>query len=141
MFTLLQYSPHNNNVFSALFDSGVCQASFSTTMRGLYLPISVFLAVDMGQATSVTKQFSVHSGPAYLCAWHPTMENWIASSGRDKKIKVREGGREGEGACCDINDKLANVNLLMLRCLLSLSRYTWCLLLLNIGGCICVYFY
>ena len=30
----------------------------------------------------------MHSGPAYSCSWHPTVEHWIASSGRDKKIMV-----------------------------------------------------
>lgn len=35
------------------------------------------------------KQISIHSGPAYCCAWHPEQEYWIMSAGRDKMIKVR----------------------------------------------------
>ena len=34
------------------------------------------------------KQFTAHTGPAFSLDWHPEEKHWIATSGRDKTIKV-----------------------------------------------------
>lgn len=57
----------------------------------LDLCISVYMCQqiwDRRHAGKPNKQFSVHSGPAYCCSWHPEMSHWIMSAGRDKMIKV-----------------------------------------------------
>jgi len=62
----------NDNYFAACFDNGM-----------------LYIWDRRRTGENPMKQISIHSGPAYCCAWHPEQENWIMSAGRDKMIKVR----------------------------------------------------
>ncbi|KAL9893205.1 GATOR complex protein WDR24 [Glossina fuscipes] len=65
----VKFSPHCNNVFSAVSENGTVQLW------------------DLRRGEKCLLQFTAHSGPIYTCDWHST-NNWLATGSRDKQIKV-----------------------------------------------------
>ncbi|XP_019853625.1 PREDICTED: WD repeat-containing protein 24-like [Amphimedon queenslandica] len=66
----VQYNHHNDHLFAACYESGVCQIW------------------DRRHTDHALKTINAHSGPAYSCAWHLEQEHRIVSAGRDKMMKV-----------------------------------------------------
>uniref|UniRef100_A0A1B0ASB0 GATOR2 complex protein WDR24 n=1 Tax=Glossina palpalis gambiensis TaxID=67801 RepID=A0A1B0ASB0_9MUSC len=65
----VKFSPHCNNVFSAVSENGTVQLW------------------DLRRDEKCLLQFTAHSGPIYTCGWYST-NNWLATGSRDKQMKV-----------------------------------------------------
>ncbi|XP_023292808.2 GATOR complex protein WDR24 [Lucilia cuprina] len=65
----VKFSPHSNNLFSAVLENGTVQLW------------------DLRRTDKCLLQFPAHMEPIYTCDWHPT-QNWLATGSRDKQIKI-----------------------------------------------------